>query len=248
MFLTVCLSEILQAQSFITGTVSSDDHYISNALVYNTVNKKRTYTSSKGKFVIEGEMNDELRFVKEGYERYILKIKNNSDVEVRMVKIPTEIEEIKVRKLTGNLTKDAQRMKIDNSIEKLKNNIGLPKPKENYREKVPTVVNDVILPLFSLAPTIKIQEIYSIISGDSRRQKALFKYEDLQKDIKWIRERLDNDFFIRNNIPNERINEFLEFAIVHNPNIQNGIKQNNVNNVSFELLESIDIFTSRIQH
>ena len=74
---------------------------------------------------------------------------------------PIEIEEVKIKHISGNLLTDSKRIRVD-STEKLKKEIGIPEPKGKQREKVPTVVNDVFFPLLSLSPTIKIQELYTL--------------------------------------------------------------------------------------
>lgn len=150
---------------------------------------------------------------------------------------------MRIKNLSGNLLTDLKRVKVDESKEKLEKNIGLPKVKRVQREKAPTVSKDIILPL--LSGTIKIDAIYKVVSGDARKMKSLYKYEDLHNNVKWIRERIDDDYFVKFNIPQERIGEFLEFAIETSPNILLGIKSNKIDKVRFELNNSIDLFSSR---
>ena len=229
------------------GIVLSEEGYsVNNVLIYNIANQKKTYTDSEGKFSIEGKLNDELRFIKDGYERKSEKIDNSYTLKVSLIKKPFEIEEVQLNSLSGNLLKDSKRVKIDNSKEKLENEIGLPKPKGKQREEVPTVVNDIIVPLLSTSPTIKIQELYTLISGNNRRMKSLYKYQDMQENVKWIRERIDNEYFVKLRIPTGRIDEFLKFAIETNPNILSSIKANKIEKVRFELNSSIDVFTAKL--
>lgn len=246
-FVFLCIAKTIQAQSVVNGTVLSEDGFsISNVLVFNIDTQKKTYTDSEGKFILEGKFNEELRFIKDDYERKSKIIRNTSNLKVTLIKLPIEIEEVKIKHISGNLLTDSKRIRVDNSTEKLKKEIGIPEPKGKQREKVPTVVNDVFFPLLSLSPTIKIQELYTLISGDNRRMKALYKYEDLQENVKWIRERIDDDYFVKFNIPRERIREFLEFAIETSPNILLGIKSNKIEKVRFELISSINLYTSRL--
>ncbi|UZT98781.1 hypothetical protein ODZ84_04180 [Chryseobacterium fluminis] len=244
-FIFLCIAKTVYAQSFVSGTVLSEDgFFISNVLVYNISNQKSTYTDSEGKFNIEGNLSEELRFIKEGYERKSEKISNLYPLKVLLIKKPFEIEEVRLNVLSGNLLMDSKRIKIDNSKEKLEKEIGLPKLKGVQRERVPTVSNDVIVPL--LFGSIKIDAVYKLISGDARRMKSLYKYQDLQEKVKWIRERIEDDYFVKFKIPEEKIGEFLEFAIRSNPNIISSIKSNKIEAVRFELNISIDMYSSRL--
>ncbi len=244
-FFCLSLAKIVCAQSSVNGIILSEEGYsISNVLVYNITNKKKTYTNSEGKFNIEGMLNDELRFIKDGYDRKSETIDNSFALKVLLVKKPFEIEEVKLNNLSGNLLTDSRRIKIDNSKEKIEKEIGLPKLKGVQRERVPTLNNDVIIPL--LLGSIKIDAVYKLISGDARKMKSLYKYNDLQEKIKWIRERIEDDYFIELNIPKERIGEFLEFAVETNPNILSGIKSNKVEKVRFELDDSIALYVLRL--
>lgn len=241
----MCIARTAHAQAVFNGAVVSEEgFYITNVLVYNIGNQKKTYTDSEGKFNIEGSVNDELRFIKDGYERKSEKIDNYSPLKVLLIRKPVEIEEVTINNLSGDLTKDLKRTKIDNSKEKLEKDIGLPKPKGVQRERIPTVSNDVLVPL--LFGSIKVDALYKLISGDARRTKSLYKYQDLQTKVQWIRDRIEDDYFVKYKIPKEKIGEFLEFAILSNPDIAPGIKSNKIETVRFELNNSIDVYSSRL--
>lgn len=244
-FIFLCIAKTVYAQSFVNGTVLTEDGFsISNVLVYNITNQKKTYTDSEGKFNVEGNLSQELRFIKDGYERKSEKIGNSFTLKVLLIKMPFEIEEVRLNNLSGNLLTDSKRIKIDNSKEKLENEIGLPKLKGVQRERAPTVSNDVIVPL--LFGSIKVDALYKLISGDARRMKSLYRYQDLQEEVKWIRERIEDDYFAKFKIPEEKIDEFLKFAIGTNPNVISGIKSNKIEKVRFELNNSIDLYIVRL--
>ncbi|SIS38732.1 hypothetical protein SAMN05421639_104297 [Chryseobacterium shigense] len=241
----LCIANTVDAQTIIDGIVLSEEgHYIRDVLVYNMGNQKKGYTDSEGKFSIEGNINDEIRFLKDGYERKSEKVNNIYALKVILIKKPFEIEEIKINNLSGNLLKDLKHTKIDHSKEILEKEIGLPKLKGVQRERIPTVSNDVIVPL--LFGSVKIDAVYKLVSGDARRMKSLYKYQDLQVKVQWIRDRIDDEYFIKFDIPTEKIDEFLEFALQSNPKILSGIKSNRIETVRYELNSSIDVFRSRL--
>ncbi|RZJ39035.1 MAG: hypothetical protein EOO18_01820, partial [Chryseobacterium sp.] len=92
----------------ITGKISSDSASLSRVLVVNIQSDEKVYSNSNGEFVLDANPGDELRFIKEGYERKVLLVRNNDQLVVNLVKLVTEIEEVVVqKKLSGNLATDA---------------------------------------------------------------------------------------------------------------------------------------------
>ena len=65
--------------------------------------------------------------------------------------------------------------------------------------------------------------------------RSLYRYEDLQDNITWIRERMGDDYFIEMGIPSEKIAEFLQFSIGVKPDITRYIKARNLSKVLFIL-------------
>lgn len=92
--------------------------------------------------------------------------------------------------------------------------VGLPQPVGKMRE-TPADIKQVLLPI--LLGNLNIQGLYDVVSGDARRMKRQYKYDDLQEDIAWIRERVEDDYFIKEGIPKERISEFIEFSFLDKP-------------------------------
>ena len=93
----------------INGKTVSDSVLVSQVLVVNINSQEKTYSNSQGQFIINADLGDELRFVKEGYERKVLKITNTDEVFINLIKLITEIEEVEVKKkLSGNLDEDSK--------------------------------------------------------------------------------------------------------------------------------------------
>ncbi len=60
----------MQAQIYVSGNVVSEYHtLLSNVMIVNIRTDKKVLTDSEGDFKIEANVNDELRFIKENYER-----------------------------------------------------------------------------------------------------------------------------------------------------------------------------------
>ena len=124
----------------ITGKISSDSASLSRVLVVNIQSEEKVYSNSNGEFVLDANPGDELRFIKEGYERKVLLVRNNDQLVVNLVKLVTEIEEVVVqKKLSGNLATDAglfnenkKKVILNNDLKvyfKLPSSASLMKPK-----------------------------------------------------------------------------------------------------------------------
>ena len=111
----------------------------------------------------------------------------------------------------------------------LRREVGAPAPPEKPRETPADFKNDVLLPLLGLS--LKPQAIYNLISGDARRKKAQYRYDDLQDNILWIRGKVGDDYFVKMEIPAERISEFLQFSMGLKPEIKSYIKAQNLSKV-----------------
>lgn len=233
-------------QHKITGkTLSENDMIVASVLVVNISNDQKVYSNSLGEFSIEGSEKDEIRFVKKGYERASRKVVDvESSMNVVLVRIPEEIEEVQIISTTGDLAKDSKRLTKIDKKEQLQKDIGLPKPPEKPRE-VPAEVKKVLLA--AAFGNVNVQAVYDLISGKSRRQKRWYKYEDVQDDILWIRKRIDDDDFVKDGIPVERISEFLEFSFIIRPEIRSYVKAKNISRVMFNLDEVIPVYVDRLK-
>lgn len=230
----------------ITGkTLSENDMIVASVLVVNISNDQKVYSNSLGEFSIEGTEKDEIRFIKKGYERASRKVSDvESSMNVILVRIPEEIEEVEIITTTGDLAKDSKRLTKIDKKEQLQKDIGLPKPPEKPRE-VPAEVKKVLLA--AAFGNVDVQAVYDLISGKSRRQKRWYKYEDVQDDILWIRKRIDDDDFVKDGIPVERISEFLEFSFIIKPEIRSYVKAKNISRVMFNLDEVIPVYVDRLR-
>ncbi len=246
----ILLSSFIYSQNIVSGNVLSEDGFVlQNVTVVNVKTGNKTFTNHEGIFKIEANVSDELRFIKENYERGSKVVKKNDfsiPLSVQLVRVPIEIEEVKVAvKPTGDLGKDASRIKIDHSKEILQKEIGLPQPKGIQREKAPTLTKDILLPL--ITARLNIDAIYKVVSGDARKMRSLYKYEDMQRNINWITEHDGEAYFTERGIPKEKIRECIEFSILIEPTINQNIKLNNLSAVNFVLENTTSIYLERLK-
>ncbi|SHK01501.1 hypothetical protein SAMN05444371_0787 [Epilithonimonas mollis] len=197
---------IVYANSFsqvITGNVLSEEGIpIPKVLVVNMSSNQKVYTDVFGRFSMAGKTGDEVRFAKESYKGEKV-IALNHSVTVNLQKIPQEIEEVKI----------IDKRLAESREEKLRKDIGLPKGPDKPREKPADAVDDIVKPLIGIPPTLNFQAIYDVVSGKSRRLRRLYRYEDLQEGLAWIKQNVDWEYFQDAGIKPENMNDFLMFAL-----------------------------------
>ena len=75
--------------------------------------------------------------------------------------------------------------------------------------------------------------------------RQLYKYEDLQDNVEWIREKVGDDYFLKMEIPATKISEFLQFSIGVKPEISKYIKAQKLSKVLFVLEETLPQYLNR---
>ena len=218
------------SQQKISGKIQSEDGDILNAvLVVDMATGERFASDDSGNFTVSANMGDELRFIRTGFLRNSHTV-TAADVyqplQITMTRIVQEIEPVKMLHLTGNIDKDSRALHKDNPMDKVNKEIGVPAPPEKPREKPAETVNDILLPI--AAGQLNVQAIYDVVSGKARKQRSLYKFEDFQDKVNWIRERSTAGFFTEAGIPENRIDEFIQFALIAEPQISRAVKEKNI--------------------
>lgn len=242
------LCNFLLSQQTVTGIITDEnDIQLNSVTVINMSTDQKVLGSPSGEFNINASRNDELRFVKEGYERASKRVLTdgiNSQLIITLAQIPQEIEEVKVVKLSGNLSKDSRKVAKADLGAQVQEAVGLPQPVGKMREK-PAEVKQVLLPV--LLGSLNIQALYDLVSGKARKQRRQYHYEDLQEHITWIRDRVDDDYFVNAGIPPERISEFIEFSFLVKPQIRTYVKAKNLSAAVLRIEETIPLYTERLK-
>ena len=126
-------------------------------------------------------------------------------------------------------------------IDRLKKDIEVPTVKKGTESKSkPAKWKDVL--------ALDIDAFEELITGNARRKKTRYKYEDMQADILQVKEFLGEEYFIENKIPSERIHEFLEFSIIEKPEIKKHMKTGNQTQVMMILEEMFLIYHKRLEN
>lgn len=249
LFLMLLCSTLIFSQQTVTGRVVDDNgENLSKVIVINMSSDKKVYSDSEGVFSIVANPNDELRFVKEDFNRIsrrVLADGINFPLFITLYQIPRDVGEVKiVKKLTGDLETDSRIVAKVDKGEQVRDAVGLPQPVGKMREK-PAEVKSVLLPI--LLGNLNVQGVYDLISGKARRQKRQYKYDDLQEHIAWIRDRIDDDYFVKAGIPADRISEFIQFSFLAKPQVRTYVKARNLSGVMLRLEETVPLFIERLK-
>lgn len=242
-------STFIFSQQTVTGRVVDDNGgNLSKVIVINMSSDKKVYSDSEGIFSIDANPNDELRFVKEDFNRISRRVLNNGTnlpLFIMLRQIPRDVGEVKiVKKLTGDLEVDSRIVAKVDKGEQVRDAVGLPQPVGKMREK-PAEVKSVLLPI--LLGNLNVQGVYDLISGKARRQKRQYKYDDLQEHIVWIRDRIDDEYFVKTGIPADRIAEFIQFSFLAKPQVRTYVKAKNLSGVMLRLEETVPLFIERLK-
>ena len=117
LFLLIFFSsvKILAQSDYILGNVANQDgDKLPTTRIYNLRTDQVVLADKMGNFAILAKMSDELRIVKEGYERQTVVLTPESfskSLDVKLTVIPLEIEEVAIGfNPTGNLKKDVPKL------------------------------------------------------------------------------------------------------------------------------------------
>ena len=249
LFFAFLCSTLLLSQQTVTGKIVDDNgDNLSAVIVVNMTTDKKVYSNAEGMFSIEANPNDELRFVKQDFNRTSRKVLTNginSQLFITLHQIPRDVGEVKiVKKLSGDLEVDSRIVAKVDKGEQVRDAVGLPQPIGKMREK-PAEVKSVLLPI--VLGNLNVQGVYDLISGKARRQKRQYKYDDLQEHILWVRNRVEDDYFTKAGIPADRISEFIEFSFAVKPQVRTYVKARNLSGVMLRMEETMPLFIERLK-
>lgn len=235
------------SQQKITGRIMDEDGIsLPSVTVMNISADTKTYTLSDGTFSIDASPDDELRFIRSGFERSSIKASYGIDryLNIKLTRVAQEIEEVKVAKITGDITKDSRAAAKVDKGKIVEDAVGLPQPVGKMRER-PAEIKEVLIPI--LLGSLNVQGLYDLVSGDARRMKRQYRYDDLQEDISWIRNRVEDEYFTKEGIPQERISEFIEFSFVNKPQVRTFVRAKNLTGALSRMEETFPVFVGRLK-
>lgn len=185
----------------------SDSVSVNQVLIININSKEKIYSDFYGGFSIDANLGDELRIVKEGYERKILSVRNYNELLININKIAIEIEEVKVQqRLSGDLGKDSKLFNENKRKVALNSDLKVYFKTKSSGELMKPKPGEFVQPLSGGIGFGKIDNKWAV--------------PDL---VEWIRKNLTDDYFISLGLDFQEINSFLFYSL-QNYNAKNILK------------------------
>lgn len=220
--------------------------YLNQVFVTNVTAQKTVLADGSGSFTIGAKAGDVVRFTSIVTERKDLRMTAqllaNTDNFISLPVAYFEIEEIVIKnfKPTKNLRNDVLAMKQNTRVEKLKKAIGLPEPRGNGLP--PTA------PLAAFAGgglSFSVDAIFDLISGEKKKKERLQRYEQMSSTLDKIKKYYGPAYFTRLGIPDNMIDNFLQF-VYSSEDLQQAVDRNNYEAVAFPIEKYLPIYKKRL--
>lgn len=204
LFLLFSATFLFAQKQYILGNVKNEvQDNIPQTYIYNSRTEELTQTDKFGNFIISALASDELRIVKNGFERETVKI--NSDnftkpLQLILSKIPYEIEEVTLAfQPTGDLKKDLAYFKTSAKTEKLNKELSTyvmgPMTEVVPQNKIPTSFapknfSEGQMNMLGLASALK-----TLIGKATTKPNTTPNYAEVQDFYRRVKEVVDMDYY-----------------------------------------------------
>jgi hypothetical protein len=154
-----------------------------------------------------------------------------------------EIQEIVLSRFkpTGNLRYDVNALRKEDKAYALKKVIGLPEPKGDGTPPE--------LPVAGLRDgglTFSLESIYDILSGERKKKQRYQAYERMNSSVAQIKNYLGKDYFAKFKIPENLIDNFLQFVYT-SENIQAYVLAGNFEAIKIPIEKYLPIYQKRLR-
>lgn len=203
-----------KAQTF-NGTLMIRDTgelYLNQMYVTNIRTDQTVLADYQGDFSIPAKIGDVIRFTSIVTERRDIVVTPDMLARKRsIIQLDVAYQEIQGVTIfrfrpTGNLKVDVLSLPPDKNLI-LQQKIGLPVPKYNLAGTNAPLAN-----FKNGGLGLDFQGIFDILSGDRKRQERLNVYETMMKDVSDMRKYFGDDYFLNRKIPENLIDNFLQFV------------------------------------
>ncbi|MGG7468441.1 hypothetical protein ACVVIH_13835 [Chryseobacterium arthrosphaerae] len=248
LLLLVFLAKI-NAQTY-SGEVFLRDHsilYLNQVYVTNLNTQKTVLTDFNGNFTIPANTGDVVRFTSIVTERKDIKLTPELMQQKNLVELKIayyEIQEIVLSRFkpTGNLRYDVNSLRKEDKAYALKKVIGLPEPKgDGTPPELPVAgFRDGGL-------TFSLESIYDMLSGERKKKQRYQAYERMNSSVAQIKNYLGKDYFLKFKIPENLIDNFLQFVYT-SENIQPYVLAGNFEAIKVPIEKYLPIYQRRLKN
>lgn len=216
--------------------------YVTNLTTFTTV-----LTNYNGDFSIQANSGDVIRFTSIVTERRDLHTTSNMLGKKNLVELKIayhDIQEVVISKFrpTGNLRYDVNSLRKEDKAYALKKVIGLPQPKGDG--------NSPELPMAGFRDgglTFNLESIFDMISGERKKKQRYVAYERMNQSVNQIKNYLGKDYFTRIKIPENLVDNFLQFVYT-SENIEMYVLSGNLDAVKIPIEKYLPIYQKRLEN
>lgn len=220
LFLLVCTS-VLYSQEYIFGKVSTElGDKLPDAVVINMRTDEKIVSDRDGNFMIAAKNGDEIRVLKNSYDRFVVRISNENflkPLNISLSKAPYLIEEIELAfQATGNLKKDVKSLDPPKRVVALNSSMDayMKSPLHEVRPKLSTPsafaqpnYNEGQVSILGLASAVS-----SLFNKATQQPLTKANYAETQDFYRRIKTTMDLSFYISQGWDEEEIDRFLIYA------------------------------------
>jgi hypothetical protein len=239
----------INAQIF-TGQVFLRDNsvlYLNQVYVTNLTTYKTVLTNYNGDYTIQGNPGDVIRFTSIITERKDVTLSEKSFGIKNLIELKVayhDIQEVVINRFrpTGNLRYDVNSLRKEDKAYALKKVIGLPEPKGDGTPPE--------LPVAGLRDgglTFSLESIFDILSGERKKKQRYVAYERMNKSVVNIKNYLGKDYFTRFKIPENLIDNFLQFVYT-SENIESYVQSGNFEAIKIPIEKYLPIYQRRLRN
>ncbi|SNV42773.1 TonB-linked outer membrane protein, SusC/RagA family [Chryseobacterium taklimakanense] len=227
LFIFILAFGFVGAQQYVIGHVTTDaGTKVPGVLVFNVHTEETARTDSDGNFIIRARSSDELRFIKNNFERVSVKVQPDHFTRPLNIAIQLRaqlIEEVEIAfKPTGNLRKDVRALDRPKKVEELNNNLAKwvqSGPAMAYpSNKMPSSLvlgpdmKSGQLSLFSSGGGGLLGAAIKSISKAVQPAKTTADYAETQAFYKRVKENIDLGYFYKHGIDEYQFEMLLAFV------------------------------------
>lgn len=244
MFVMGLHAQIFSGQVFLrdNSALYLNQVYVTNLTTLNTV-----LTNYNGDFSIQATSGDIIRFTSIVTERRDVPttttmLNNRNIIELKVAY--HDIQEVVISKFrpTGNLRYDVNSLRKEDKAYALKKVIGLPEPKGDG--------NSPELPMAGFRDgglTFNIESIFDMISGERKKKQRYVAYEKMNQSVSQIKNYLGKDYFTRIKIPENLVDNFLQFVYT-SENIEMYVLSGNLDAIKIPIEKYLPVYQKRLQN
>lgn len=250
-FMVMAFSSTPLAAQYFSGEAYIRDNtelFLNQIYVTNLTTQKTVLSDYYGRFKISAQSGDIVRFTSIVSNRKDVVISaemlasNNNRIELSVAYF--EIQEVIIShfKPTGNLKRDVAVLKDKNKSADIKKIIGLPEPKG---DGLPPQ-----LPVASFANgglNFSVDAIYDILSGERKKKERLIAYERMEYSIREIKNYFGKPYFIKHKIPENLIDNFLQFVYTSN-NLYSYVERKNLEGTQLYIERYVPVYKRRLEN